>query len=230
MYEYIDKNIEEIKRKVKAYFRNARLGLLKYDELNKSQIDEEVDKIFDKSLSLNDALLEGIIKDMDLSEDDYPIPMLNDRYNPTTKYVFANEFERKRDRYKEAIISSIYGIADNQGRRKDFNQLAVITALSSLVFLKLQNNNARILAQQIEECAVDDERFMFLREGIRNGVEYVRWITAEDERVCNECGSYHNKIFPIDEVPERPHYGCRCEMEYITEELLEEIEDIEDMI
>lgn len=221
MYEYIERNSDKIKKNIKAYFQNARLGLLKYDELNKSQIDEEVDDLFDKVLSLNNNLLKNLIKDLEYDEEDYPIEMLNDRYSKTTKYVFANELERKRSRYKENIISSMFGIADYQGKRKDFSKEAMLGALSSMAFIKLQNDTARFVAQQIEECAVDNERYMYLQEGMKEGVEYVRWVSMDDGRDCDECHELNGQIFPIDAVPDKFHWGCRCEMEYVSQEELD---------
>lgn len=42
-------------------------------------------------------------------------------------------------------------------------------------------------------------------------VKEVRIIAAEDERMCDTCGSFHNKIFKIDKVPIMPlHSNCRC--------------------
>lgn len=223
MYKYIDGKLDLIKKNIKAYFQNARLGLLKYDEVNKSQVDEEVDKIFDKVVNLNNNFIRGLVKDLEYSEKDYPVEMLNDRYNPTTKYVFSNELERKRARYKESILSSLYGIAENQGKIKDFKQSAVISALSTTAFIKLQNDVSRNISQQIEECAVDDERFMYLNEGVKQGIEYVQWLTMEDDRVCTECRELDGQIFSIDSVPERCHHGCRCELKYLSQEEIDEI-------
>ena len=42
------------------------------------------------------------------------------------------------------------------------------------------------------------------------GVKTVIWVTEEDERRCNECMELHGQEFPINEVPPKPHYGCRC--------------------
>ena len=43
------------------------------------------------------------------------------------------------------------------------------------------------------------------------GVKKVQIFTREDERTCEECGSYHMVIYPIDEVPQLPvHPNCRC--------------------
>lgn len=44
-----------------------------------------------------------------------------------------------------------------------------------------------------------------------NLVKKVQWWAAADERMCEECGALHGKIFEIDKVPYCPkHSGCRC--------------------
>jgi SPP1 gp7 family putative phage head morphogenesis protein len=42
------------------------------------------------------------------------------------------------------------------------------------------------------------------------GVKDVRWIAADDEKTCPECGARDNQIYKIDKIPPKPHYGCRC--------------------
>ena len=40
---------------------------------------------------------------------------------------------------------------------------------------------------------------------------WTRWRTAEDERVCPECGPLDGIAWPIDEGPQPPlHNHCRC--------------------
>ena len=43
------------------------------------------------------------------------------------------------------------------------------------------------------------------------GVEKIKWHTAADELVCEECGPLDGQVFPIDEAPPCPaHPRCRC--------------------
>jgi SPP1 gp7 family putative phage head morphogenesis protein len=46
----------------------------------------------------------------------------------------------------------------------------------------------------------------------KSSVETVQWVTAEDERVCQQCEHLDGLVFPIDKVPNRPHIGCRCKI------------------
>lgn len=43
------------------------------------------------------------------------------------------------------------------------------------------------------------------------GYSKIIWLTAEDEKVCEECGPMDGKSFNIDETPDCPlHPNCRC--------------------
>ena len=43
-------------------------------------------------------------------------------------------------------------------------------------------------------------------------VKEFRYMTANDERVCEICGPRHNKVFPLSELPDLipAHVNCRC--------------------
>jgi SPP1 gp7 family putative phage head morphogenesis protein len=41
------------------------------------------------------------------------------------------------------------------------------------------------------------------------GIEEVMWVTAGDERVCEECRPLDGQVFRLDQVPPK-HWGCRC--------------------
>ena len=42
------------------------------------------------------------------------------------------------------------------------------------------------------------------------GQNYVRWITAQDEKVCSFCASRHGRIYLSDRITIPAHYRCRC--------------------
>ena len=43
------------------------------------------------------------------------------------------------------------------------------------------------------------------------GIEMVEWVTARDDRQCDECDSLHGTTYPIGEEPDLPvHPNCRC--------------------
>ena len=43
----------------------------------------------------------------------------------------------------------------------------------------------------------------------------VMWVTERDNRVCEECRERDGKIYPLDNVPPKPHYHCRCRIKPI---------------
>ena len=56
------------------------------------------------------------------------------------------------------------------------------------------------------------------------GVKKVRWLTAEDDRVCPVCGPLSEKVFTFDDAPNIPaHPACRCTVVAEIED-----EDVED--
>lgn len=116
---------------------------------------------------------------------------LLDEYNYVTGYLYNPEAERKRLRLSEAINTAI--------TYKD---------------RKLYSENVkrffRLWWTQTKEYMiyVVDKTETKAWEDL--GVEYAMWATAQDEKVCEECGAMDGEIFPLDEFPEKPHYNCRC--------------------
>lgn len=42
-------------------------------------------------------------------------------------------------------------------------------------------------------------------------IERVEWVSALDDRICEECESLHGETFDIDNIPDLPvHPNCRC--------------------
>ena len=109
-------------------------------------------------------------------------------YNPVTRYVFDNEWERKRQLYVEGMIASTDKKLENK--------------LSS----------ARLAKQAVQyTITVADEAQI---EAYRhNGVKKVRWVSEKDNRVCDVCAGRDGHIYPIDAIPPKPHYNCRCRFE-----------------
>lgn len=63
---------------------------------------------------------------------------------------------------------------------------------------------------------VRTERMHYLNESSKKayqdaGVNQLQYWAAEDERTCETCGNYHQKIMEFDEAPILPlHPNCRC--------------------
>lgn len=105
--------------------------------------------------------------------------------NPLTGYVFLNDTDRKRQYYAEALLSG--GNIDEETKKA----------------LRYWYGAVRQYADLVTDAAA-------IQAYTDTGAEFVRWMTAEDEKVCYECSSRNGQIYPVKNVPKKPHYGCRC--------------------
>lgn len=120
----------------------------------------------------------------------YLAKLLNEP-NDVTHYAFQTELIRKRDRAKEAILSV---------PTRTQKQLELEKAI-------------RHLTQQVGfyvDITEDEASLQALKDA---GIKKVRWNIYGDDRVCSVCEDLDGEIFPIDEVPIKPHPRCRC---YLT--------------
>lgn len=192
MYEYADKQIKDMNRRNLRAF--SRLKQLKFDELN---ILETVTKTFEDSIRLAKkryyqialaAYIAGIKRakgrEKDTITEDWVLDMLEE-YDPVTLYQFFPEAERKKNRLIEAIIAS-------------HNKSDVIDRALRLWVLQITHYAEKSVDRATEDAYRDA------------GVEKVKWITAEDEKVCEVCRERNGKIYPINKIPPKPHYRCRC--------------------
>mgnify|MGYP003243613783 CR=1 FL=1 len=117
-------------------------------------------------------------------------------YYIVTQYVYYNELKRKEQRYIETLIT----LKDND---YSYNGIDAMTA---------QKRLARGLKKQFEEYGVmivDKARTTAFKA---QGVSKLKWVSQTDKNVCAECIKRNGKIYKIDKVPPKPHYGCRCYM------------------
>ena len=106
-------------------------------------------------------------------------------YDPTSKYIYVNEIDRKEARLFEAVMAS-----ENKGAEID-------SALKSVSLM------GRIYAVRVTDEAV-------LEAYRDNGTELVSWESEDDSRVCPVCFERDGKIYPIEDLPPKPHINCRC--------------------
>ena len=193
MYEYTDKAIERINRTIQHEFAVLRRTVLAFDEVWLIQdavnacygtIEREVKKTY---LDVANAAY----KDVTDRDSVFTYLWLENfllGYDPVTKYVFTHEFDRKRARTFEAIVST--------KKRGDLQKE-----------LKQAMYNLSVQTKQYADEVTDTATL----EGYRDsGVRFVRWITEQDNRVCAECNKRQGKIYPVDSVPDKPHIRCRC--------------------
>ena len=190
IYDYADKVIKDLNRRNLRLF--DKLSLLKFDELN---VLKTVSRTYDESAELakkrfkavyEDAYL-AVAGDRDLDDDimdDWLLDMLED-YDALTHYRFNEETERKKMRTAEALIAT---------------KIAKREVDKALRLWTLQ------LSAYVDRSVLDGRIQAFKDMGVKK----VRWITYGDNRVCADCHDLEGKVFPIDEVPPRQHFRCRC--------------------
>lgn len=123
-------------------------------------------------------------------------------YNPVTGYLYEAEADRKRARLAEALIAAvIFGMRAEY--HKELRKFADLWHTQTL---------------QYGETMVDQTRLDTFK---KNGIKRVRWVSENDERVCKTCKERNGNIYKIEELPEKPHYRCRCWIEPVKEKDIE---------
>ena len=194
IYDFTDKIVGTLSRIYIGKFN--KLKNISYQELNIMQsvkvVYEEVDlRTREYYLLLAKKVYKLISEyyDFEFIEEvltmDWIVKQL-ELYDPVTKYVYIHEVERKSARLAEALIASENKVAEiERGRNLWYRQ-------------------AKQFADNIVNAAV-------MQAYDDNDVEYVQWVTEDDERVCAACDALEGKIFLVSEAPPFQHIGCRCD-------------------
>lgn len=192
IYALSDKTIRRLNKLAIRRFREAesRCGLLKFDELTVIQMVRQLYADLDADnrkafLELAGSVYNGTTPHGNMKPDQFWLMALLKEYSPVTKYVYENEVNRKRDYTTEAVIAAV-------DKSKEFKR-------GLLYWGKFVSAYSDIVADEAALQAFKDA-----------GVKRVRWITEGDNKVCDECHGRHGEIYPIDNVPPKPHVGCRC--------------------
>lgn len=191
-YRTTDRMIARLNRKTVRRFERAKtkMKLAKFDELNVLKtvrgLYEDLDEDA-RELLLTLAI--DVYNETEMHGEDEPdrkwLLALLSEPSAVTGYIYKNEVGRKRDYLIESLST---------GTNRDAN------------IRKAMSYWARMMAQyadNITEAAV----IKALRDA---GLDEVRWHTRDDEKVCKVCDKRHNRIYPINRIPDRPHWGCRC--------------------
>lgn len=163
-----------------------------YTEIYDYAVSENAEKksanTDDKSANVNGKSVKANDKtSVQRAAEQYVAELLSEP-NPVTGYSYDNEVTRKRDRCEEAVVSA---------NGKSAKQAEMKKAL-------------RLWAQMTQQYADAVSDGANLRALTAAGVQYVKWITQTDERVCNTCKERNGKIYRIERVPDKPHWRCRC--------------------
>lgn len=193
MYELTDIVIENIRKELIRDFSKLK-SLLSYDELNVMSATKDVYSKIDlyvRQMFLQ--LMQAVYKKVTKRTCPYNYAWLESfllEYDEVSKYVYANEFERKRDRLAEALIAS-------PKRNEEID-----AALRYLSFM-LTAYAVRVTDQVV---------LMAYRD---MGMDAVRWKAEKDNKTCTICKHRNGHIYDIEQIPPKPHLNCRCEYEEV---------------
>lgn len=193
MYELTDIVIENIRKELIRDFSKLK-SLLSYDELNAMSATKDVYSKIDlyvRQMFLQ--LMQAVYKKVTKRTCPYNYAWLESfllEYDEVSKYVYANEFERKRDRLAEALIAS-------PKKNEEID-----AALRYLSFM--------LTAYAVR---VTDQVVLMAYRDI--GIDAVRWKAEKDNKTCTICKHRNGHIYDIEQVPPKPHLNCRCEYEEV---------------
>lgn len=186
-YAYTDKALKHLRRYYITEFNRAKMRI-RNDELNVIDISKS---LYDRIAKETERVFRLIAKQKykELTGEDFIIGMwlsgILDKSDPLTGYVWRNDIDRKRQYFAESILSG--------------EQLDKAAKKALRYWYGAQRQYCDIVTDAAALQAFSDK-----------GLKFVKWKTAEDERVCFECSARDGKVYPLKYAPVKPHYGCRC--------------------
>lgn len=188
-YKYLDRVLAITVKKIYTVFQKYRR--MKFDELN---IIGDTRRLYAELEEINIEALKDISKHYFESEPHgdgmWMYLWLEEQLSTpskTIKYAYDTEVVRKRDRLAEALIAS-------GGSKTEFDKAM------------------RYWSQMTGWFGIEVADEALRRARVIDGVTHVMWVSEHDNRVCGTCDDYDGKVFPIDQVPPKPHPGCRCHL------------------
>ena len=206
MYKLLDKLLANEMKRIRASFNH--IGSMGFDELNVVNTRKATQKMYDTFLKDNEGIYLKVAKDAYKRATDGGKKTEIDRewlvgvlagYNLVTGYLYNSEADRKRLRLNEQILT-----AREYGNRQMLHES-----------LRRSANLWWTQTTQYGISVVDEATIKGFKD---MGVKRVQWIAADDEKTCATCGARDNKIYPINKIPPKPHYGCRCYVVPVKEE------------
>jgi len=199
VYEPTDKALKEINRyNIRAF---GRLRLIPADELN---VIRQVRTVYTSSIQQVRKRMRKACEDefwmylvmcgwdtdkaIRMASGEIPfvwIDDLMDEVDPTVRYRFWDEAERKQMRLVESL-----SIPD--GRNLEIDR-ALKQWTRQIGWFGIFATDAAALAAMKKA-----------------NVKKVMWNTEQDGRQCGECDDRNGNVYDIDKVPPKPHNGCRC--------------------
>ncbi len=206
-YKYADLRIDELNRLIIGRFEAAKRQMRKkkdgvaYDPLLVNQVltalyrqldsDTRYELIFLLDEQYEDMADSVGLEELDDGFEDLFLENILSKPDSITHYAYDSEVLRKRDRAIEAV-NSVSGVQNKQYEL---------------------DKAMRLWSQQTQQYCDTVAYEAAVKAYKAAGIKYVKWVTQKDNRVCVECDSRNGKIYPINKLPPRPHWRCRC---YIT--------------
>ena len=205
MYKLLDKLLANEMKRIRASFNY--IGSMGFDELNVVNTRKATQKMFDGFLKDNEGIYLKVARDAYKRATESEKANIDREwlvgvlagYNLVTGYLYNKEAERKRLRLNEQILT-----AREYGNRQMLHES-----------LRRSANLWWTQTTQYGISVVDEATIKGFKD---MGVKRVRWIAADDEKTCPTCGARDDKIYPINKIPPKPHYGCRCYVVPVKEE------------
>jgi hypothetical protein len=203
-YQLADKEIKRLNRKAIKRFSTAKRNLARIDELNVVEVSKE---LYSGLESDNEQAFLELARTKYEETEPHGAAKPNRKwlialllmYSPVTQYVYKNEVERKRQ-YMQESVSGALKVQQEHGAGKK------ISGISEKEFRKALSYWSNFTAQYADIVEYEST----IKAYTDSGVKKVMWHTKEDERVCEECGPRDKQIYPIDKIPPKPHWHCRC--------------------
>ena len=104
-----------------------------------------------------------------------------------TLYRFDTETDRKAHRLAEAL-------EDPEKRNAEIDKAL------------------RFWSMQLGQYAINFTDYAVIAAYDDAGALMAEWVTQKDARVCHECHALGGQVFPIEMIPAKPHWGCRCRL------------------
>lgn len=190
MYEYADKVISYLNGRFIEMFGKLK-SLSSFDELN---ILQSVKELYREADTLVREMLYRVAvfayenangEDVSVITEQWLLEVVLEAYDPVTKYSYVNEIERKCSRLFEGMVAS-----ENKA-------VEVNSAL-------------RYWSAMVTQYVITTTDAATKQAYVDLGVSKVMWVSVKDDKRCKVCKSRDGKVYPIEDVPPKPHIGCRC--------------------
>jgi hypothetical protein len=208
MYRLADKLLEQLKKLIRREFN--RFAIFGFDELNTPRVTKETTELFNRLMAENQKRYlqvarkactdaKALVLAAGYPEKEVPLPdeawvlAFLGAYNYVSGYLYEPEAERKRLRLAEQILTA----KEYQSRTQYNDNLRRSANL-------WWTQTAHYMLDAVDESTLETYEMM--------GVEKVEWHTNIDGHECKTCRERHLKVYPIGDVPPKPHRNCRCRL------------------